>query len=118
MLLGEIHSALGTHTHMHIHIDKEKGWKNIFHVNINQKKAGEATLILLCSQIALAVKNPPANEGDIRGASSIPGSGRSLGGGHGNPLQYSCLENPLDKEPGRLQFIGSHRVKCYFTWLK
>ena len=115
MLLGEIHSALGTHTHIHIHIHKEKGLKKIFHVNSNQKKAGEATLILLSSQIALVVKNPPANEGDIRDASSIPGSGRSPGGGHGNPLQYSCLENLMDKELGWLQFIGSHRVKCYFT---
>ena len=42
-------------------------------------------------------KNPPANAGDIRDVGSIPGSGRSLGGGHGNPLQYSCLENALDR---------------------
>ena len=39
------------------------------------------------------VKNPPANAGDTRGMGSIPGSGRSPRGGHGNPLQYSCLEN-------------------------
>ena len=39
------------------------------------------------------VKNTPANAGDIRDMGSIPGSGRSPGGGHGNPLQYSCLEN-------------------------
>ena len=43
------------------------------------------------------VKNPLANAGDTRAMGSIPGSGRSLGGGHGNPLQYSCLENPMDK---------------------
>ena len=43
------------------------------------------------------VKNPPANVGDIRDGSLIPGSGRSAGGGHGNPLQYSCLENPMDR---------------------
>ena len=43
------------------------------------------------------VKNPPANAGDIRDAGSIPGSGRSSGRGHGNPLQYSCLENPMDR---------------------
>ena len=48
-------------------------------------------------QVALLVKNPPANAGDIRDVSSVPGSGRSPGGGHGNPLQYSCLENPTDK---------------------
>ena len=49
------------------------------------------------SQVMLVVKNRPANAGDIRDAVSIPGSGRSLGGGHGNPLQYSCLENPMDR---------------------
>ena len=45
------------------------------------------------SQVALVVKNSLANAGDIRDKCSIPGSGRSPGGGHGNPLQYSCLEN-------------------------
>ena len=40
------------------------------------------------------VKNPPANAGDVRDVGSIPGSGRSPGGEHSNPLQYSCLENP------------------------
>ena len=43
------------------------------------------------------VKNLPANAGDSDNASSIPGSGRSPGGGNGNPLQYSCLENPMDR---------------------
>ena len=42
------------------------------------------------------VKNPPVSAGDIRDVGSIPGSGRSPGGGQGNPLQYSCLENPKD----------------------
>ena len=50
----------------------------------------------LTSQVVLVVENPPANAGDIRDAVSIPQSGRSPGGGHGNPLQYSCLENPRD----------------------
>jgi len=45
----------------------------------------------------LSGKNPPANAGDIRDAGSIPGSGRSSEEGHGNPLQYSCLENPMDR---------------------
>ena len=45
----------------------------------------------------LVVKNPPANAGDIRDAGSISGLGRYPEGGHGNLLQYSCLENPLDK---------------------
>ena len=49
------------------------------------------------SQIALVVKNLPANAGDIRNAGLIPGLGKSPGGGNGNPLQYSCLENLIDK---------------------
>ena len=43
------------------------------------------------------VKNPPAKEGDIRDAGLVPRSGRSHLGGHGDPLQYSCLENPTDR---------------------
>ena len=49
------------------------------------------------SQVALVVKNLPANAGDLRDAGLILGSGRSPGGGHGNPLQYSYLENPMDR---------------------
>ena len=45
----------------------------------------------------LVVKNLLANVGDIRNTSSIPGSGKSLGGGNGNTLQYFCLENPTDR---------------------
>ena len=48
------------------------------------------------SLVALVVKNPPANTGDVRDTGSIPGSGRSPGGGHGHPLQCSCLETPTD----------------------
>ena len=44
------------------------------------------------------LKNTPGNAGDIRGTNLIPGSARSPGGGHGNPLQYSSLENPMDRE--------------------
>ena len=43
------------------------------------------------------VKNLPANEGDTREVGSMPGSGKSPGRGHGSPLQYSCLENPMDR---------------------
>ena len=53
------------------------------------------------------IKNLPANAGDT---SSIPGLGRCSGGGNGNPLQCSCLENPMDREePGGLQFMGSQK---------
>ena len=48
-------------------------------------------------QAVLVVKNLPANAGDVRGMGSIPGSGRSPGGGNGNPFQYSCLKKPMDK---------------------
>ena len=53
------------------------------------------------------VKNPPANAGDIRDTGSIPESGRSPGGEHGNPFQYSCLENPH----GQRSLVG------YYPWV-
>ena len=58
--------------------------------------------------MVIVLKNPPDDAEDIGDVSSIPGSGKSPGGRHGNPLQFSCLENPMDrKEPGRLQSIVS-----------
>ena len=51
-------------------------------------------IIRRASQVALVVKNPPDNPGDLRDGSFITGLGRSPGAGHDNPLQYSCLENP------------------------
>ena len=51
----------------------------------------------LPSQMMLVVKNRPANAGDVRCAGSIPGSGKSPGVGNSNPLQYSWLENPMDR---------------------
>ena len=59
------------------------------------------------SQVALVVKNPPANAGDIRKVGSVPGSGKSPAGGHGNPLQYSCLENRMHRRVWRATV---HRV--------
>ena len=66
--------------------------------------------------MVLVVKNPHVNEGDLRDMSSIPELGRSPGIGNGNPLQYSCLENPMDRRAcplsiGGLQSIGSQRVR-------
>ena len=61
----------------------------------------------MMSHVGLVVKNLPANAGDIRDVGSIPRSGRSSGGEHGNPLQYSCLENPMDR--GAWQAMA-HRV--------
>ena len=62
------------------------------------------------SQVLLVVKNLPANAGDVRDLGSIPGSGRSSGGGHGNPLQYSCLENPMYRAAWQATSISLQRV--------
>ena len=63
------------------------------------------------SQVALVVKNPPANAGDLRNVSSIPGWGRYPGGGHGNPFQYSWLESLMDRGARRAtQSMGSQRA--------
>ena len=79
--------------------------------------------------MVLVVKNPPANAGDIRDAGLIHGLGRSPGGEHGNPLQYSCLENPVDrgarqatehrvaKSQTRLKRLGSHAQGWWRQWL-
>ena len=61
------------------------------------------------------VKNPPANAGDIRDTGLNPGYGRFPGGGHGNPLQFSCLENPMD---GGAWWATVHRVTKSWTQLK
>ena len=66
------------------------------------------------SEVVLVIKNPPTNLGDIRDTGSIFGSGRSPGG-HGNPLQYSCLKNPMDR--GAWQ-ATVHWVTKNWTWLK
>ena len=65
--------------------------------------------------MALVVKNPSASAGDIKDAGSIPGSGRSPGEGNGNPLQYSCLENLMDRE---VWWATVHRVVKSQTRLK
>ena len=54
-------------------------------------------ILFVASQVALVVKNLPANAGDVRDVGSNPELGRSPGGGHGDPPQYSCLENPMDR---------------------
>ena len=67
------------------------------------------------SRVVLVVKNLPANAGDMGDAGLIPGWGSSPGGGHGNPLQYSCLENPMDR--GAWQ-AAVHRAAKSWTLLK
>ena len=67
------------------------------------------------SWVVLVVKNPPANAGDARHMGLIPESGRSPGGGHGNPLQYSCLDNPMDRG---VWWAAVHGVAKSWIWLK
>ena len=71
--------------------------------------------ILVYSQVALVVKNPSANAGDIRDTSSILGWGISPGEGHSNLLQYSCLGNPMDRGAW---WATVHGVAKSWTWLK
>ena len=74
-------------------------------------------MCLLALQEALVVKNPPTNAGDIRNTGSTPGSGRSSGGGCGNPLQYSCLENPLDRRAWWATVHGISKSQTQLKWL-
>ena len=69
-------------------------------------------MYIWASQVVLVVKNLPANAGDARGMGSIPGLGRFPGEGNGNPLQYSCLENPMERGAWRAIV---HRVAKNWT---
>ena len=62
-------------------------------------------------QVTLVVKNPPANAGDIRDVGTIPESGRSTGEGNSNPLQYSCLENPMARGAWQATVHGVTRYR-------
>ena len=77
-------------------------WSNLAHTHTHTQTHHQP------SQVAIMVKNPPANAGDIRYVGSIPGSGRSPRGGNGKPLQYSCLENPMDR--GSWQATGKMAI--------
>ena len=65
------------------------------------------SLPVWASQVALVAKNLPANAGDVKDMGSVPGSGGSPGGGNGNPPQFSCLENPMDRIPWGLAGYSS-----------
>ena len=81
----------------------------------NFSELGVSAGVAKASQVALVVKDLPANAGKRRDVGLIPRSGRYPGGGHGSPLQYSCLENPIDR--GVWQ-AAVHRVAKSQTWLK
>ena len=72
-------------------------------------------MLIRASQVVLVVKNLPANAGEVGDVGLIPGSGRSPGGGHGKPLQYSCLENP--KNIGAWLAVA-HRIANSWTELQ
>ena len=67
--------------------------------------------------MVLVIKNPPANAGHIRDVDSIPGSGRSPGGGQGNPLQYFGLENPMDREAWQATIHSVTKIQIQLKWL-
>ena len=81
--------------------------KQIVVIIIEQSSAIERnTFLINTTQGALVIRNLPASAVDIRDTGSIPGSGRSLGEGNGNPLQHSCLENPMDRGAWRATVHG------------
>ena len=69
------------------------------------------------SQVVLVVRNLSINAGDLRDMGLIPGSGRSPGGGHGNPLQYSCLQNPMDRGAWWTTVHGVTKSQTWLKWL-
>ena len=73
------------------------------------KALGQRSPTFWASWVVLVLKNPPANAGDVGDVDSIPGWGRFLGGGHGNPLQYSFLENLMDR--GTWQGVAHRALK-------
>ena len=81
--------------------------KQIVVIIIEQSSAIERnTFLINTTQGALVIRNLPASAVDIRDTGSIPGLGRSLGEGNGNPLQHSCLENPMDRGAWRATVHG------------
>ena len=89
-------------------------WFTLLH-NRKEHNIGNQLCSSRASQVAQVVKNPPAKAGDIRGSGSNPVSARSRGGGNRNSIQYSCLENSMDRGAWRAIV---HRVVKSWTWLK
>ena len=78
---------------------------------LSHEKEGNS---VICNNTALVLKNLPASAGDVKDVGSIPGSGRSLGVGNDIPLQYSCLENSINREAW---WATVHEVAKSWTWL-
>ena len=99
-------------------ISKSSQWSNEIDIyEGTETQRGQVTCLGLPRdpQVALVIKNLSASPGDLRDMGSIPGLGRFPEGGHDNPLEYSCLENPMDR--GAWQAIV-HSIKKSLTWLK
>ena len=98
---------------------REREKKNKYHIYVESESVEEpicrVAMEMGASQVTQWGKNLPANAGDAGDMGSSPGSGRSPGGGHGNPLQYSCLENPRQRGAWRAML---HRVAECQTGLK
>ena len=90
-------------------------WLGLWHLAALGSISEPGSVLRRASQVVLVVKNPAASAGGIRDVGSIPGSGRSPGGGHSNTVQYSCLENPMHR--GIWQAMV-HSVANSQTWLK
>ena len=101
-------STQGTHSCCVAHLALQLRRLKVMFLNANH-------ILSWVSQVMLVVKNLPANAGDIRDPGSIPGLGRSPGGGNGSPFQYSCLENPTHRGDC---WATVHRVAKSQTWLK
>ena len=110
-----------THLELFLYVWCELGLKFLFFhmaIPLFQLRLLKTFLFLLhcfAENLTLVVKNPPANAGVSRDVGSILGLGRSPGGGHDNPLQYSCLENPTDRGAWRATV---HRITKSQTRLK
>ena len=87
-------SCIGRWIFHHLcHLGNPQNIKNLIYFEFGMTN----TICKWASEVVLVVKNLLANAGDIRDTGSVPGSGWDPGGGNGNPLQYSCLENPMDR---------------------
>ena len=99
------HIKTNKQTNPHTKNPQNNNRKRLSAEQINSPSS-DSNIVFWASQAALVAKNPPANAGDVRDVGLLPGLGRVPGGGHGNPLQYSCLENPMDRGAWRSTVHG------------